>query len=124
MIEKYFDDGLLHLGLIDTITQADILGLKQTFEAAFESHSTVSILLDLTQWGDVTADAIREDIGMELSLLGKLGQIERIAFVSEKAWVEAMVNGVGPWLPGVELKRFDDAEAAELWAHPGPRSDM
>lgn len=118
MIDTEFSDSVLTLTLVGTVTEDDIAALRETIEAAFSEHSEISMVLDLTRWEDVTGNAIREDMALELKLLGKLGRIERIAFLSDKQWVTAMARGVGPWLPSVSLRAFpgDQGAAAREWA--------
>lgn len=110
------------LTLHGTVEQDDIAPLKETFASAFNDTPEMSIIVDITEWNDITADAIGEDVGLELKLLGKIGHIDRIAFVSDKAWVGAMVDFVGPWLPGTEVCRFGagDMDAAQSWCMEKP----
>ncbi|MBV7380425.1 STAS/SEC14 domain-containing protein [Maritimibacter dapengensis] len=105
------------LTLHGTVERDDIAPLKDTFASAFNDTPEMSIIVDMTAWTDITDDAIGEDLGLELKLLGKLGRIDRIALVSNKEWVGAMVDFVGPWLPGTKVCRFgaDDMDAAQSW---------
>ena len=118
MIEIRQTGTTLTFHLIDTVTAEDVAALKSAVEEAFAREQEIGIVADLTRWHDVTGDAIEEDMGLELKLLGKLGRIGRIAFVSDKEWVQAMVNAVGPWMPGTTLRTFrgDAGAAAAGWA--------
>ena len=118
MIEIRQTGTTLTFDLIDTVTAEDVAALKSAVEEAFEREQEIGIVADLSRWHDITGDAIEEDMGLELKLLGKLGRIGRIAFVSDKEWVQAMVNAVGPWMPGTTLRTFrgDAGAAAAGWA--------
>ncbi|WP_292023789.1 STAS/SEC14 domain-containing protein [Maritimibacter sp. UBA3975] len=118
MIEIEKTGNTLTFHLIDTVTAEDVNALKSAVQTSFEDADEIGLVADLIRWSDVTGDAIEADMGLELKLLGKLGRIGRIAFVADKAWVRAMVNAVGPWMPGTTLRVFAAGEVGEAvkWA--------
>lgn len=98
------------------IEAQDIKALKTEIETAFQNTKELNLVIEMTGWRDITEDAMREDMSLELKLLGRLGRVDRIAFVSDKNWVAAAVDFFGPWLPDTELCRFATLDAARNWA--------
>ncbi|WP_223423031.1 SpoIIAA family protein [Tateyamaria pelophila] len=62
-------------------------------------------------------------IGVEMSRLPKLfsllGKFNRCAVVCETQWIRTVAEVEGALLPGLEIKAFETAEAAETWLSAG-----
>lgn len=104
---------------LDGVVEAqDILATKEAMETAFQGQSVLNLVVDMSDWTDITGDAIHDDMALELKMLGKLGRIDRVALISDKKWVGAVANFFGPWLPGTEVGHFTSAarDDALTWA--------
>lgn len=107
---------VLAMRLAGTVEKAEIKKLAQEFEDKFAGNDRVNLVVDMTQWSDMTGDAIAEDVKFELGQLGKVSRVPRMAIVSDKQFVQAVVKFIRPLFPMVEVKTFGAQEYAKALA--------
>lgn len=102
------------LRLQGTISQNDLLQMKQQLLEKFETHERVSIVMDATDWEDITGDAILEDLKTGMEFFQELDRIDRVAIISDKQWYKAVAGFMNPFT-SMEIKVFDskDTQAME-----------
>jgi hypothetical protein len=115
---------LLHLELKGTITRDDIAGFSRRIEPLIAAGGRYGLVVDMAGMTDMTADAIVEDLKVELALLDDLDHFPRMAVISDKQWVAALVRFAAPWLPKIEVQSFtpEQAAAAAAFAAGFPRA--
>ncbi|HBZ42567.1 MAG TPA: hypothetical protein DEO85_00565 [Maritimibacter sp.] len=118
MIDTKLIGTTMTLTLDGVVEAQDVRATHEALETAFLGQSNLNLVVDMSDWTDMTEDAIHEDMALELKLLGKLGRIDRIALISDKNWIGAVANLFEPWLPGTEMCRFTTAarDEAQTWA--------
>lgn len=109
---------LIEITLSGTVTKADIVALEEQLPAALEAVERIGLLIDIGDWSDMTANAIREDIGFEIEMLRHIGKIDRLALISDKQWPAALARMMTPMLPDTEIAVFttDRRDAARGFA--------
>ncbi len=93
--------------LSGTVTADAIGDFTRRIIESLQQHDRIGILVDVTDWSDMTADAITADVKGELKLLPKLRRIPRIAIVSNKQWYNALVKWVRPMMFTTDIEVFD-----------------
>lgn len=93
---------------------------KQVVEFAKTSHAEGkggNILLDLSSLADFSLAAVSEELVHMPSLLAWLYGLDRIAVISDEAWLRTAARFESALLPGVEYQVYDDdeADAALAW---------
>ncbi|PHQ34892.1 SpoIIAA family protein [Rhodopirellula bahusiensis] len=94
------------------LTVEDVRDFTRRINAALKQHDRIGIVVDVTQWSDMTADAITADVKAEFAMLPKLRRIPRIAILSNKQWYNAVVGWFSPMLFTTDVKVFDPSRAA------------
>lgn len=98
--------------LSGTLTVDDVRDFTQSINAALQQHDRIGVVVDVTNWSDMTADAITADVKAEFALLPKLRRIPRIAILSNKQWYNAVVGWFSPMLFTTDVKVFDPSQPA------------
>lgn len=96
--------------LAGTVEQSEIKTLAKAFEEKFAANDRVNLVIDVSQWNDITGDAIAEDMKFELGQLDKLSRIPRMAMISDKQFVQAIMKFMSPLVPTLEIKTFGGQE--------------
>lgn len=88
-------------------------------------HERIGVLVDLTDFGDFTAEAFWKDAKFSIGFIGKLWRFPREAVISDKKWVHTLARVADPLVPSVEIRAFtsDQRDAALAWVAdlPPPR---
>lgn len=100
-----------------TLTGADYDRLIAEVEAKLARHERIGVLLDLTLFEDLTAEAAWKDLRYDLSKLFELKRFPREAVISDKQWMRIAAGIANPILPHVEIRVFDPGahEEAMQW---------
>lgn len=106
-------DHVIAVRLTGVVEKSDILGLEKAFEEKLSDGRRLCLLLDIEGFADMTVDAIEEDVKFELGMLAKLSQFDKMAIVSDKQFVEAIVKYLDPLLPSVSIKTFGTDKRTE-----------
>lgn len=99
-------DNVLALHMSGTITKRDIQAIERAVGEKLTRHRKIGFYVDMTGLSEVTGEAVLEDLKFEMRLLGKLNRFPRVAIVSDKRWIAAVVKVVGPLIPMVKVKAF------------------
>lgn len=91
------------------VTENDVHAYINNIRHKLATHEKVGIVVDLTEWTDMTEDALHEDLKFELSLLGELHRFPRISVVSNKQIVAALIKMAGPMMPS-DIRMFAPGE--------------
>lgn len=123
MIEQYpSPDHVAAFRIAGTLTSDDYDHVVAGVRDKLARHERIGVLVDLTDFDDVTAEAVWKDVRFSLSLLGELRRFPREAVVSDKKWVHTLARIAGPLVPHVELRAFtsDQRDAALAWVSELP----
>lgn len=87
-------------------------------EDKLQEHAQIGVYIDLEQFEDMTGQAIQRDLKYGIDKFGELHRFRRIAVVSNKQWVKAVMEFAAALLPRIELQVFSSSEkdAALAWA--------
>ena len=118
MIEIYpSPDHVAAFRISGRLTGADYETVSTDVKARLARHQRLGILVDLTDFEDITPEAAWKDIRFSLSLIGDLRRFPREAVISDKQWVRTLAKIADPLLPHVTIRVFGSAErdAALAW---------
>ena len=99
-------DHVVVLSLKGLLTREDIKSYKTTIASKLDKHSHVGLVVDISQWSDITPDAIEEDIKLEMSLINELKRFPKIAIISDKQFVHGIKQLASGFLPMAEVHIF------------------
>jgi SpoIIAA-like len=99
-----------------TLTGQDYDRIIAEVEAKLARHERIGIVLDLTQFHDLTAEAAWKDFRYDLSKLLELKRFPREAIVSDKRWMQIAAQIADPILPYVDVRVFAARSDALEWA--------
>jgi len=103
---------VLAIRLSGVVEESDVKRMEQAFAEQLESDDRFGLVVDMTDWSDITGDAIAEDSKFEFGLLGKLARFPRMALISDKQFPRAIASWLDPVFPTVEIRTFGaDAKA-------------
>lgn len=113
---------VLAIRLSGTVGKQDVEMMEKAFSEKLAANDRLGLLVDMSGWSDMTGDAIVEDMKFEFGLLGKLGRFPRMAIVSDKQFVEAIMKFLDPLVPMVSIARFgaEEFDAALAFASDLP----
>jgi hypothetical protein len=96
------------------IAKGDIEAMARDVEAAFDAHDKIDMLLIMTDFEGMDADAAfdREALGAQAR---SIRHVRKYGVVGAPAWARAMIE-VSDFLSPVDAKTFDLAEEAQAWA--------
>lgn len=122
MFDLRQQDDLLFVTLSGTVTADEVSAFYDRFEKTLGTVDRTGIVVDATGFDDMTGDAIRKDIPLELGLLDQMGKIPRIAVISDKEFIGALVRAVNPLVPMIDMRAFapGDTQAAQAFASDLP----
>lgn len=107
---------VLAVDLSGTVEESDIQTMEEAFRRQLDSDGRFGLVIDMSDWTDITAGALKEDAKFELGLLGKLNRFPRIALISDKRFPSALVKFFDPLIPAVEIRTFTSTERDEAIA--------
>ncbi|QNI71924.1 STAS/SEC14 domain-containing protein [Cyanobium sp. NS01] len=113
---------VLSVRLEGLVEKADIQTMEKAFEAAFASQDRVNLIVDMAQWSDMTADAMAADARFEFSQLDKMARVPRMAIISTKQFMQALMSLVHALMPMVDIRMFapEAMDAAVAFAAERP----
>ena len=111
--------GVLLLDITGKLERSDIEDAITELDAAREEHGRISLLVDLTGFAGMTAEALIADLRYGLSQVDELDHYERIAVLTGHEWIETLI-----WLEGKLFRKFnircfkpDQRQRARAFAH-------
>ncbi|WP_371156449.1 STAS/SEC14 domain-containing protein [Jannaschia sp. 2305UL9-9] len=108
--------------LAGVVEKADVEAMERELTPLLEGDGKISLVIRAEEWSDITADALAEDLRFELKMLPKLTKVARVALVTSKQGLAALVRWIDPVVPMVEMRAFaaGDVQAARDWAADAP----
>lgn len=87
-------------------------------EAKLSRHTKIAVMVDLTDFSDITLEALGEDFRYSFGKIFEWGRFPREAIVTDKGWIQGLAKLASPLLPGIEVRAFPSGEqaAAMAWA--------
>ncbi|WP_417807214.1 STAS/SEC14 domain-containing protein [Thioclava sp.] len=122
MLNMKQDGNVFVLTMKGKVTADEVTAFYDKFTPAIEKADRVGIVIDISGFDDMTVDAIRHDIPLEIGMLDQMGKIPRAAVVSDKAFIGALVKAVNPLIPMIDMRIFgpDEMDAALKFASDLP----
>lgn len=96
-----------------TVTAEDYDRIIPTIEEKLSDYKDIGVLTDLTDFEDMTADALKRDLQYGLSKLGELHRFKRAAVISDKQWIKAATDMAGSLFPQIETRVFSEKEKTQ-----------
>lgn len=123
MIKIEEQDPRVHeVTLSGLVEKTDVETMERALTSLLEGEDKISLVIRAEDWSDITADALAEDMRFELGMLPKLTKVARVALVTPKQGIAALVRWIDPVVPMVEMRAFGagDVDAARDWAGAAP----
>ncbi|MFX0543982.1 STAS/SEC14 domain-containing protein [Roseovarius sp. S1116L3] len=122
MFDLKQQENVLLVTLSGKVTADEVTAFYDRFEKVIEDIDRTGIVIDATGFDDMTGDAIARDIPLELGLLDQMGKIPKVAVVSDKEFIGALVQAVNPLVPMIDMQSFGpgDTQAAQDFASDLP----
>ena len=116
-------DRVIHAVFEGTVTRDDLVPFYETLNAALDDGGRLGLVVDMAGLSDMTADAIVEDARRELALLPRLRRIPRVAVISDKEFMAALIRWTDPLVPTTDLRAFRSGEddKARAWVAQAPQ---
>lgn len=123
---KELQPRIFEVTLSGLVTAADVDTMKRDLTPALEADGQMGMVVRIEALEDITGDALITDARFEFGMLPQWSKLGRVAVVTDKQAVEALLNWIDPILPMIEFRTFAPAEiaAAESWAADLPKSGM
>lgn len=99
-----------------TVTPEDYNAIIPMLEKKLHAHPHIGVLADLTDLGELTAEAIRRDISYGMSKFGQLHRFRRAAVITDKRWIAVATQLTGTLFPQVETRVFAEDESGPAMA--------
>lgn len=109
-------DNVLGIRLSGTVEVSDIELMEDAFREKLDTGDRFGLVVDTTDWTDITGDALAEDTKFEFGLLRKLNRFPRMALVSDKEFPKAVAKFFDPLIPTVEIRTFTANESDQAVA--------
>ncbi len=81
-------------------------------DAKLDDHDRIGVLVDLTDFKDMTVEASARDARYALKHLWELKRFPREAVITNKEWIRALARIASPIVPHVEVRTFEPGEQA------------
>ena len=109
---------LLEVTARGTITEDEVRSFYTQLWPEIADAKKIGMLIDLTDFADMTGRAILEDLTHEAGALPQLHRFPRIAILTDKQWIRTAERIMDPILPMTKMECFDrdDREAARAFA--------
>jgi hypothetical protein len=103
--------------VMGTLTGEDYDRVIASIDAKLAAHERLGVLVDLTDFHDITAEAALKDLRYDLRMLFQLKRFPREAVVTDRRWLRVAAKIAGPLIPFVQIRTFgsDEVVAAMNW---------
>ncbi|MEL7213832.1 MAG: STAS/SEC14 domain-containing protein [Pseudomonadota bacterium] len=109
---------LLEITARGTITEDEVRSFYAQLWPEIADAKKIGLLIDLSEFADMTGRAIIEDLTHEAGALPQLHRFPKIAILTDKQWIRTAERLVDPILPMTKMECFDpaDRDAARAFA--------
>lgn len=123
MFDLTQDGDLLIVTMKGDVTADEVTAFYQRLTPIIEAADRVGLVIDMTGFNDMSAEAIRRDIPYELGLLDQLRKMPRAAVLTDKQFVGVLFSAINPLIPVTDIRVFgpDEMQAARRFAGTFPR---
>ncbi len=104
--------------LMQTLTGEDVDAIMADIGTKLARHEKVGLLVDLTDFTDMTLTAAWKDARYSIGKLWELKRFPREAVIANKGWLAGFIDLLDPAIPFVKVRAFkpEDFEKALAWA--------
>jgi hypothetical protein len=95
------------------IAAADVEGMAERLQAAFEAHDEIDILIVMSSYQGIEAGAVFDRKALSAQARS-VRHVRRYGVVGAPDWAEAMINFFAPVSP-IEAKTFDLEDEQSAW---------
>lgn len=106
-------DNVAAFRVAGTVTADDYDKVIPTIEEKLADHEHIGVLTDLSDFNDMTADALKRDLQYGLSKLGEFHRFKRAAVISDKQWIKAATDITSTLFPQIEARVFPETEKSQ-----------
>ena len=85
-------------------------------EGKLSGREEIGVVVDLGGFEGITSEALGRDLKYAFDKMGELHRFKRVAYITDKDWIEAAATVSDSVLPQIELRVFDTQEADEAMA--------
>lgn len=96
-------DYIVGIKVSGKIEKDDILPLIETMKSKFDLHEKLSVYVEVESWEGITVSALWEDLKFGLP---HLKAINKKAVVTDRQWLNRVVEWADMLFPGVEAEPF------------------
>ena len=104
---------VLAIRLSGTVEESDVETMETAFEDQLDSDDRFGLVVDMSDWTDITVGALKEDAKFEFGLLSKLNRFPRMALISDKKFPQAVAKFFDPLIPAVQMRTFTSSQREE-----------
>ncbi len=111
--------GVLSLDVTGKLEKNDIEQAITELDAAREAYGTLSLVIDLTGFAGVTAEALIADLRYAFSQINALDHYRRIAVLTGHEWIETLIGFEGRVFRSMDIRCFkpDERQRARAFAN-------
>ena len=104
--------------LMQTLTGEDVDAIMADIGTKLARHEKVGLLVDLTDFTDMTLTAAWKDARYSIGKLWELKRVPKEAVITNKGWLAGFIDLLDPAIPFVKVRAFkpEDFEKALAWA--------
>ncbi|WP_306117771.1 MULTISPECIES: STAS/SEC14 domain-containing protein [unclassified Roseitalea] len=102
IVVEELSPGVISLDVTGRLEKTDIEHAITELEAAREAHEKISLVVDLTGFAGMTAEALIADLRYGFSQINELDHYQRIAVLTGHEWIETLI-----WLEGKVFRSLD-----------------
>lgn len=106
-------DHVIAVRFTDVLEKADVEVFKRIVDEKLQANTRLGLLLDMSQWSDVSAEAMLNKTWLDLASLEKLRRFGRIAFVSDKQFVWTLAGTLNALVGTTEIMSYAAANHAQ-----------
>jgi len=106
-------DHVIAVRFTDVLEKADVEAFKKIVDEKLQDNTRLNLLLDMSQWSDVSAEAMLNKTWLDLASLEKLRRFGRIAFVSDKQFVWTLAGTMNALVGTTESMSYAAANHAQ-----------
>ena len=92
--------------VMGTLTGEDYDRVIAVIDAKLAAHERLGVLVALTDFHDITAEAALKDMRYDLRMLFQLKRFPREAVVTDRRWLRVAAKIVSPLIPYVQVRAF------------------
>lgn len=103
--------------LMQTLTGEDVDAIMADIGTKLAHHEKIGVLVDLTDFTDMTLTAAWKDARYSIGKLWELKRFPKEAVITNKGWLAGFIDLLDPAIPFVKVRAFkpEDYEKALGW---------